>query len=625
MPRIKAGRSVHVESLCDFSEGEESQKAPTSSESASNITEEIPSGPQKDQTRPQSQLMPAEIREEVTPIEAKEEVSASLVNPVPADEKTREAKDIASSKENGRETNLKNTVATPNFVQENQPIKRQKLEGGNARQILSIKTQILANKSRLGLINGSSSNLCSSTAKICKEDRKVYVREPAVPFVSMAEMMKKFPSNTRDVHTIPHMNGSVSHDAAASIVQRKPRLTLTRPKEPEFEMAQRVRSVRAKSSAELEEEMMAKIPKFKARPVNKKILEAPSLPALPRTTPHLPEFQEFHLETMERANQNAETSTIAATESARQNHQWKPAHLTAPKSPLLQTSLRARPPRIKTSEELEREELEKVPKFKARPLNTKIFESKGELGMFCNTKQHVTIPHEFHFAIDERIPPPVTVADLFDKLSLNSETHHYKHILRNTTPNPFHLHTEIPPKPQPKHCTKPEPFQLESLTRHEEEMQREMEKRRRMEEEEAQMRIFKAQPVLKEDPIPVPEKVRKPLTEVQEFNLHVEHRAVDRSEFDKKIKEKEMMYKRYRDEAESVKLMEEEKALKQLKRTLVPHVRPVPNFDRPFLPQRSSKEITKPKSSKLNVNRRKERRNFVSAVTAASSASSHMR
>lgn len=57
---------------------------------------------------------------------------------------------------------------------------------------------------------------------------------------------------------------------------------------------------------------------------------------------------------------------------------------------------------------------------------------------------------------------------------------------------------QVPPKPEPKQCTKPEPFQLESLVRHEEEMQREMEERRRMEEQEAQMRIFKAQPVLKE-------------------------------------------------------------------------------------------------------------------------------
>lgn len=57
-----------------------------------------------------------------------------------------------------------------------------------------------------------------------------------------------------------------------SIIQMKPKLTLTRPKEPEFETSQRVRSVRVKSTAELEEEMMAKIPKFKARPVNKKVL-----------------------------------------------------------------------------------------------------------------------------------------------------------------------------------------------------------------------------------------------------------------------------------------------------------------------------------------------------------------
>lgn len=59
-------------------------------------------------------------------------------------------------------------------------------------------------------------------------------------------------------------------DAAGSVMRRKP-LTLTRPKEPELETSQRVRSVRIKSSAELEEEMMAKIPKFKAHPVNKKV------------------------------------------------------------------------------------------------------------------------------------------------------------------------------------------------------------------------------------------------------------------------------------------------------------------------------------------------------------------
>lgn len=54
-------------------------------------------------------------------------------------------------------------------------------------------------------------------------------------------------------------------------MRRKPKLTLTRPKTPEFETSQRARSVKIKSSDELEEEMMAKMPKFKARPLNKKV------------------------------------------------------------------------------------------------------------------------------------------------------------------------------------------------------------------------------------------------------------------------------------------------------------------------------------------------------------------
>ena len=35
--------------------------------------------------------------------------------------------------------------------------------------------------------------------------------------------------------------------------------------------------------------------------------------------------------------------------------------------------------------------------------------------------------------------------------------------------------------------------------------------------------------------MPIPEKVHKPLTQVQEVNLHVDHRAVDREEFDQKV------------------------------------------------------------------------------------------
>ncbi|KAJ0052364.1 hypothetical protein Pint_02297 [Pistacia integerrima] len=591
-------------------------------------------------------------------IDSKKQQTAKKLASIIKNPSSLKPKNQLKSLQAKRDTNAKNVAGTPSLALENQAIKRQKLDSGRSRQvtfycsyyrlsfILNVKPQNLPHKSKLGLTRSSSSFCTSIASKSNKEDRKVYVRERELPFVSMAEMMKKFNSSTRDL-SLPHVH--------------KKALTLTRPKEPELETSQRVRSVRVKSTAELEEEMMAKIPKFKARPLNKKIMEAPTLPAPPRSTPQPTEFQEFHLETMARANQNAETSSVASTEVSRRQKQWKPC-LTEPRSPALHTLLRARPPTVKSSAELELEELEKAPKFKARPLNKKIFESKGELGIFCNAKKHVTRPQEFHFSINERIPPAAAVVDMFDKLSLNSEPRYDKPLPRNTKPNPFHLYTEergaekerkfvvevvhkqleeerarirkanpypyttdypvIPPKPEPKQCTKPEPFQLESLVRHEEEMQREMEERKRKEKEEAQMRMFKAQPVLQEDPIPVPEKVRKPLTEVQGFNLHLEHRVVERAEFDQKIKEKEMMYKRYREETEAARMMEEEKALKQLRRTLVPHARPVPNFDQPFCPQKSSKESTKPKSPKLRVIQRKERRKMLLA-TVISSATAH--
>ncbi|KAI3515470.1 hypothetical protein L1887_14366 [Cichorium endivia] len=720
MHKVKTTRTLQLESLCDFKEPELSQKEPVPSESTSSLStiKKINLEPEKqsekteadpvnnvtskdvlntiktitmepEKTKPDSieskedatnghkENLPnqkidntpkprVDSQKKILQTESKSQqtarkIASAIKNPsaLKSKSQTSQAKGSKTPAPVRRDTNQTNKIvgSTPNFTQENQAIKRQKLEGGKTRQILNIKTQILPHKERFSALNTKNSNLLSSTSR--KEERKMYVREPtSAPFVSVAEMMRKFQSGTRDLNLVSHGDGNNNNQ----MTQRKPKLTLTRPKEPAFETSQRVRSIKLKSSAELEEEMMAKIPKFKARPVNKKILEAPTLPAMKRTTPQLPEFHEFHLETMERANQNAETSTVASNEAAPPKVQkWKP-HLTTPKTPPLQTLLRARPPTVKTTEELEQEELEKAPKFKARPLNKKIFESKGELGLFCNKKRQVTVPQEFHFAIDERIPPPIpNVADLFDKLSLCSDSVNQKPLPKLTAPNPFHLHTEergaekekkfvmeiihkqieeeraripkatpypyttdypvVPPKPEPKQCTKPEPFQLESVARHEEEIQREMEERKRLEEEDAKMRLFKAQPILKEDPIPVPEKIRRPLTEVQEFDLQVEHRAVDRAEFDKKVKEKEMMYKRYRDEAESAKMMEEEKALKQLRRTLVPHARPVPNFNKPFLPRRSSKGVTKPKSPRLKIN---ERRKMVVA-TATSSAASNMR
>ncbi|CAN1351411.1 Protein TPX2 [Linum perenne] len=620
MPRIKTGRSFKVESMCDFTEADQNPKV-------SHLVEFF-------FQKQKATILQKQVKEQVccTP---KQPVNNSQKGGVLTDsKKNQSARHIASliknpsvlkSKSRAQTSKAKSVkpssvkkgnVKTPDGVRalalahENQAIKRQKLEDGKSRQILNVRPpQPLLHKSKLGI---STSNPHTQSAanknKTQKDERKLYVREPATRahFMSTAEMMQKFQSGTRDL--------------SLSLPPGKAKLTLTRPKEPAFETAQRVRAVRVKSSAELEEEMLAKLPKFKARPVNKKILQAPTLQFAPRSTPQQPEFQEFHLETTARANFNAESASVASTEVSRRNNERKPPHhLTEPKTPRLQTSLRARPTTVKSSLELEKEALEKMPKFKARPLNRKIFESRGELGIFCNTKKQVTVPREFHFAIDERIPPPTAVVDMFDKdrgaekerrLAMELVRKQMEdELARARKANPYPYTTDypvVPPKPDPKPCTRPEPFQLESLVRHEQEMQKEMEERLRKEKEEAQMRVYKAQPILKEDPIPLPEKVRRPLTEVQKIQLHVDNRASNRAEFDQKVKEKEMVYKRYREESEAAKMIEEEKALKQLRRTMVPHARPVPNFEKPFLPHKSSKDATRPKSPRLRVLRRKE-------------------
>ncbi|KAK1288462.1 Protein TPX2 [Acorus calamus] len=660
MPKIKASRSVQAESvICDFQDVAETQVQVVESIPTSNVRKCVDHGesmkaetsshemepPRKEMANAETLTLPSSKATAVQGAEActpKIQISTAV---------KRHGVAALSSRVKGEEAHTPKTQisavgkgltgAAPSISKNmtakkiaNSTIKRSALKPKNLAQMVRGKREVEPSSQIGNAAENSVYNRAQKRQKL--EEGKTPAQ--VAGFVSMAEIVKKFQSNTRELF----QNKSLSRDDNST-------LTLTRPKEPRLVTAGRVRSVKIKSSSEIEEEMLAKIPKFKARPMNKKILEAPSLPALPRSIPRPPEFQEFHLKTMERASQH-ETSSVCSTSLdvpiKKQGQQWN--KLVEPKSPRLETTLRARPPTVKSSAELELEELEKMPKFKARPLNKKIFESKGDLGIFCNKKRQLTTPKEFHFATNERIPSSNTFADMFDKLSLNSESSRDQQIPRITTPNPFHLHTEerglakekkltvevlqkqleeeraripkalpypyttdypvFPPKPVPKECTRPEAFQLESLVRHEEEMQRKHEERERMEREEAQKRIFRAQPILIENPIPLPEKARKPLTEVQGFTLHVDHRAVDRAEFDKKMKEKEMMYKRRREEQEAAKMMEEEAAVKHMRMTMVPHARPLPKFDNPFLPQKSGKERTKPKSPHLLVDQRKERR-----------------
>lgn len=191
------------------------------------------------------------------------------------------------------------------------------------------------------------------------------------------------------------------------------RMKITIPREPELETANRAQRIRPKNSTEREDVKPA-ARRFKARPLNRKILEAPSLSLPKKSTPKLPEFQEFRLKTLERAIQH--TSSLSSS-SLNCNNSDK--GLDKPSTFIVAGN--GNPSgRPNTMDATKQDGCDVMHNFKARPLNKKIFSSKGDIGVFRNNKREATVPMEFNFHTEKRIQhnPPT---DLFSKLSLTSE------------------------------------------------------------------------------------------------------------------------------------------------------------------------------------------------------------
>ncbi|XP_043716008.1 protein TPX2-like [Telopea speciosissima] len=208
-------------------------------------------------------------------------------------------------------------------------------------------------------------------------------------------------------HKIPKKDGPVD----GNIVHSKLKLTI--PIEPDLETAHRAQrtSFRSKKNAGSEEHQKPTACTFKARPLNRKILEAPLLQLVQKSTPRLPEFQEFHLKTSERALQQF-TSVLPSV-----------AHRKCDKVEVNTSSVThnvTMDSKRSNSGENPKDECEPAHQFKARPFNRKIFSSKGDIGVFRNCKREVTVPMEFNFSTDKRSHhhPPT---ELFNKLSLISE------------------------------------------------------------------------------------------------------------------------------------------------------------------------------------------------------------
>ncbi|XP_060207206.1 protein TPX2 isoform X2 [Lycium barbarum] len=210
------------------------------------------------------------------------------------------------------------------------------------------------------------------------------------------------------VHKEPKRDGKVD----GSNTTAKPRITI--PREPEFQTTHRAQRARPKVSEQAENFPPTAIRRFKALPLNRKIFEGPPLPPK-KSNPQIPQFQEFHLKTSERAVQHRSAVPTSAANSSTTD---KVLQKTSTKSTMECGNREFR--RVNHVEAPKQEESVSTYNFKALPLNKKILSSKGDIGVFRNTKRETTVPMEFNFHTVKRIHqnPPI---DLFNKLSLTSE------------------------------------------------------------------------------------------------------------------------------------------------------------------------------------------------------------
>ncbi|MCD7446981.1 hypothetical protein HAX54_020759 [Datura stramonium] len=211
------------------------------------------------------------------------------------------------------------------------------------------------------------------------------------------------------VHKAPKRDGKADGNNSLA----KPRITI--PREPELQTTHRAQRTRPKGSEQAENLPPTAIRRFKALPLNRKIFEGgPSLPPK-RSNPQLPQFQEFHLKTSERAVQHRSAVSTSAANSSTSD---KVVQKTSTNSTVECGNREFR--RVNHEEAPKQEESVPTYNFKALPLNRKILSSKGDIGVFRNTKKETTVPMEFNFHTVKRIHhnPPI---DLFNKLSLTSE------------------------------------------------------------------------------------------------------------------------------------------------------------------------------------------------------------
>ncbi|KAJ8549950.1 hypothetical protein K7X08_033657 [Anisodus acutangulus] len=157
-------------------------------------------------------------------------------------------------------------------------------------------------------------------------------------------------------------------------------------------------------------------------------------------------------------------------------------------------------------------------------------------------------------------------------------------------------------------ATSQKPFKLRTEERGKCKEEEFLKKMQQMAEEEEKQRIPIAQglPWTTDEPECLPKPPVKESTRPVDLVMHSDIRAVERAEFDHQVAEKLSLIEQYKMERERLQKMAEEEEIRRLRKELVPKAQPMPYFDRPFIPRRSTKDPTIPREPKFHIPQHKK-------------------
>ncbi|KAJ3028532.1 UNVERIFIED_CONTAM: hypothetical protein HDU68_001465 [Siphonaria sp. JEL0065] len=320
--------------------------------------------------------------------------------------------------------------------------------------------------------------------------------------------------------------------------------------------------------------------------------------------------------------------------------------LTKPHSPMLRTKSRAKTSvNVKTTEELELEEMAKAPRFKAQPVNKKILKGP-HIGVPPPPKPSLTVPKSPHFSKISRSasaaiankpasPPKIIKANpiryagtkpfepvlehrqiLPDDVHLPGEEMRLKKLrefedslkrkqedderLRIFHANPVPDLSAIDPLPEvkPKLPTEPEPFKLLTQTLP---PRSAFQTADMMSSQDLMGTKFTAQPVPQVEPF-VPKRSCKPPTMPEPVLLHTDSRVEERRIFDEAKREREREEEAMREVARLEREELERQEVRRLRQEQVHQAQPVRTFPGIQI-HASQRRLTEPESPMLKEKR----------------------